>query len=756
MHNLSKIRLDALIQCLDAAILLEDENRMILQTNKEFCNLFSIPLDPAQLEGMDCSNSAEQAKHLFKDPAAFVQRIDAILAGKERVMNEQLEMADGKTLVRDYVPVYNNNEFIGNLWMYRNITEEVHKETEIRNTEEKYRRLIQNLELGLLEVDNNEHIIWANEAFCQLTGFQLQEITGRKATDVFINAELKEQFVSKSEERLTGRSSVYELTMVDKSGKELFLIISGTPVYDSQGNITGSVGIHFDITGRKQLEKDLLQSKEAAEKARMTEHQFLTKMSHEIRTPLNAIVGLTSILEETELSQQQSDLVRIIAEASDVLISLINSVLDYNRIITEHHLVLKKPFSPYSITQKLAKIFEARTHSGIHVSIKKEENFPDIVSGDEHLYTQVLMNLLSNSIKYSTGKEVIVSLKQCTEPSAGIIIQVKDDGDGIPPEELDLVFERFYRSKKHENKLHGTGLGLPIVKEIVEKSGGTVSIESIKGSGTTVTIMLPWQTDFSSRITQSTTDKEAVKGNKKIRDILLVEDTHINAVYIQQVLRKAGYNISVCADGESALGMLEKTSFDCVLLDINMPGIDGFEVLQRTREKGNTDLLVIAVTADSPAYKDLSRYYESGFDDLLIKPFKQELLIQKLNHVQSLHTLLGASDRQPLIDKQALRELYGDDQSHFSQLQEIFNTESAELIEQLEEHFMKHDDEKARACLHRLKPALGMMGLTELQKAAEKIHANLFDNQSLYMNYCLFRFIRNGTKNLAAQKSIEL
>ena len=262
------LRMAKLLAHLHTGILVENEDRKIVLTNQNFCDLFHIPASPDQMIGADCSQSAEQIKHLFKQPGEFLSRIQTVLQHRKSVTGELLELADGRIFIRDYIPIFIEQEFKGNLWNYTDVTERQQQEKLLRKNEEKYRRLITNIELGLVEVDQEENILYVNQAFCLLSGYTEQELVGKKILSVLqLTPENLQLIAGVRERRKKGIADVYEIEVVIKGGESRWWAISGAPLYNESNQVMGSIGIHLDITHQKNLEAELRHAKELAEQS---------------------------------------------------------------------------------------------------------------------------------------------------------------------------------------------------------------------------------------------------------------------------------------------------------------------------------------------------------------------------------------------------------------------------------------------------------------------------------------------------------
>lgn len=253
----SENRLSLFIVNLQTGIILEDENRKLLLANKKFCTMFDFEGDPDNFIGIDCSNSVEDSKRLFKNPDLYVERLNKIFKSNEPVYNEELELVDGRFFERSYIPVFRDGIYKGNLRSYVDITIKRKHEELVRNEKEKYSNIIANMNLGLIEVDENDRITLANHSFCEISGYTSAELIGKNASSTFLSEENKVLIENKNELRTRGVTDSYEVQVKNKKGEKRYWLISGAPNYNINGKIIGSIGIHLDITEQKEQEERL-------------------------------------------------------------------------------------------------------------------------------------------------------------------------------------------------------------------------------------------------------------------------------------------------------------------------------------------------------------------------------------------------------------------------------------------------------------------------------------------------------------------
>jgi PAS domain S-box-containing protein len=460
----TQLRLSTLITNLHAGILVENEQRQIALVNQTFCDLFHVSAPPDSLVGTDCSQSAEQLKDLFKNPEIFVSRIEELLRNRDRSVDEHLEMADGRHLERDYIPIYSGDIYLGHLWRYNDITERYKTQELIRRSEEKYRGIMENMELGILEVDDNERIVKVYDYFCTMMGYTAEELIGQKANRVFLPPNYQELMALHQSRRKYGESSTYEIPMLKKDGSVIWVLISGGPIYNHLEEIFGSIGIHYDITHRKLMEDELAQAKITAEDAQLAEKGFLANMSHEIRTPLNAIIGMSSLLYDTRPNPEQKEYIDILNTSANFLLSLISDLLDMAKIEAGRIEIKARPFDLKGVLRTHQRTFQLKLERRpVRAEASIDATIPPTLIGDEILLNQILMNLLSNADKFTQegaiGIRARITRQQRNEVT--VEFQVYDTGIGISERNLGLIFEKFKQVHYPQKQKHkGTGLGL--------------------------------------------------------------------------------------------------------------------------------------------------------------------------------------------------------------------------------------------------------------------------------------------------------
>jgi PAS domain S-box-containing protein len=471
----SKNMLSSLILNLQSGILLEDENRKILLTNKKFCKMFGIQSEPKEMVGFDCSNSAQQTKSFFKDSERFVDRIDEILKNREIVFNEELELVDGRFLERIYIPIIIEGRFKGNLWTYDDITLKKNYNESLSYEKEKYRSIIENMSIGLIEVNNDDEILLTNQRFSEMSGYSVDFLIGKKGADVFLDDESKSKLKEKEINRKDGKSDSYEISVKNQNGEIREWLISGAPNYNLNKEVIGSIGLHFDITDYKQLENQREQLLKKLEKQNEQLHDYAHIVSHDLKSPLRSIHSLiTFIKEDTEVlfSEKTLRYFNLIQEKTEKMDALIHGILTYSKI--ENSEVTKEEIDLMDLINNI--ITTIFIPSNIEIVIKN--NLP-IVFSDKFRTQQLFQNLISNAVNYNykPSGEVVIDFQDFENY---YIFSVKDNGIGIEEENKKKLFQMFQSFDSNDNS---TGIGLSIVRRIIENANEKVWFESEQNIG---------------------------------------------------------------------------------------------------------------------------------------------------------------------------------------------------------------------------------------------------------------------------------
>lgn len=509
------------------------------------------------------------------------------------------------------------------------ITERKNYEKTIFLQKEKYQNIIANMNLGLLEVDLEERIQYANPGFAQISGYKVDEIIGLNASELF-NPKLGQQKDDNHIERRSfGVADMYEKSVLNKNKELRWWMISGAPNYDNEGNLVGSIGIHLDITEKKQLELELELAKNKAEESSRAKEAFLANMSHEIRTPLNAIIGMIRELSKEKLTDVQNQFVANTSVASQHLLSVLNNILDISKIEAGELALDLHDFNFTKTLEDIKTIMLMRAQEkGLYLEINHNEALNSIFVGDSLRLRQILLNLIGNAIKFTSsgGINVDYTIEDVGHGYKAVSISIVDTGIGIEEAFLKNIFNKFSQEDTSTSRKYGgSGLGMAITNELVQLMNGTINISSKKNVGTVVDLKFLFADGNSSKVeSENTIDVSTKLNNVKV---LLVEDNEFNRIVACFTLKACNCDVVEAIDGKEAIEILKSGEhFDVILMDLQMPIMDGFEATRIIRNELKLSTPIIALTAN--AFKsELEQCLKLGMDDYITKPFEEEKLI---------------------------------------------------------------------------------------------------------------------------------
>lgn len=605
--------------------------------------------------------------------------------------------------------------------------------TELNNFEEKYRNVMENLELGMIEVDTEDKITKVYPSFIKLTGYTDEDLLGKIAKDILLADPAFLQTISnQNSKRKDGESGIYELPLKKKNGEVIWVIISGSPIKDIDGNVVGSVGIHYDITYKKRTQEALEQANYEAEKARMSEKRFLANMSHEIRTPINGILGMAHLLADTMPSPKQSEYIRAILYSADMLQNLVSDILDISKIEAGEMQLMEQTFSLKDLISSILQTFRLRlTGKNVELDFNYDSEIENEVIGDSTFLTQILMNLLSNAAKFTEVGKIGVEVGLLCKLGDYYMTEIKvsDTGKGIPANQIGKIFDSFKQvDEQNKSKYGGTGLGLAIVKQLVNLHGGEISVDSEEGKGSKFIFTMPLKDSYQK-------PKDLIEMSENLSDtvfnakILLAEDNLLNLKYAESLLTKWGIEVHKAENGLIALQLHENHKFDLILMDIRMPELDGYETTKKIRE--NDKLTPIIALTASAVNDEIEQARLFGMNDILTKPFAPNqlkamlgkyLLVQKPSENRKIQEPEETTNDY-------LEKIYGNDVRYASDMFELFlNTVPAQM-QQLENLVNDEKIGDIGYLAHQMKPSFSMVGIPELTTSFQSLE-KLAKNQS--------------------------
>ncbi|MEQ3638538.1 MAG: aerobic respiration two-component sensor histidine kinase ArcB [Alteromonas sp.] len=554
-----------------------------------------------------------------------------------------------------------------------------------------------------------------------MTGKTELELLGLTPEDVY-EEELAQQIVASDNEVLeTNASITEELWLKFADGRRRYFEMKRVPFFDKEGNRLGLLSFGRDMTERKQAEN-------AAAKANTDKTRFIATISHELRTPLNGIVGLSRMLRDTELSEEQFSWVSTIYASAITLGNIFNDIIDLDKLGRDKLELSLKTISLKDFTEELSSIIRLLAgDKQLEFKTAIKDPLPRLVEIDGTRLRQILWNILFNAVKFTQKGHVSLSVS-ATKPEndkAFVTFIVEDTGVGIPESEINKIFAMYYQVDHPDHQsATGTGIGLAICKQMVDLMSGEINVTSSVGKGTRFEIILPVQISNSP---MKVAELEVTGLN-----ILLVEDIELNVMVAKALLEKLGQRVDVAMTGQEALDKARETQYDLILLDIQLPDMTGFDVANTLIEE---DLVmqtpIVALTAN--VIKKRDEYLENGMDDVIAKPIKKSRVIEVFNdlfhappapleiegqveRVQPNKTLSNILDMDLL---EMLVDTIGDDMVRASV--KVFQEKMPEYMEILQLSLTA--DEKSEVCsqAHKIKGAAGSVGLARVQRIANQI-----------------------------------
>lgn len=524
----------------------------------------------------------------------------------------------------------------------RNISLRKQIEENLRISEERYRVLAENSSDIISKHSWDGTFMYVSPACHRLLGYSPEEMIGNSSY-VFIHPDdienIRQNHIKLLENHLDNFIESYRIRK--KNGDYIWFETNNQVIFSPKTTLVEEiVCVSRDITLRKERE-DLVRAKEVAESSNKAKSEFLANMSHEIRNPLNAIIGMARTLAKTKLNHEQESFINSVLVSAGNLMQILNDILDYSKIEANKVDLTLTDFNLKQTINYALEMFEPQARlKGLSLDLKFDKNIPGVIHCDEKKISQVLINLLSNAIKFTeTGKvEVEVNVKSVNYENILLEFFVRDTGIGVKTENLSKIFESFQQLDISSRKEYqGTGLGLTIVKSLVELMKGSVKFESTYGKGSVVSFVIPVIVAPDLQYSENAVliKKNKTSSQMKKLNILVAEDDAINQMYLAGFLRSHGWKVDTAANGLAAIEKYVGNAYDLVLMDGQMPKMDGFEATRRIREMesgtGN-HIPIIAITGYAIA-GDRERFIEAGMDDYVSKPIDEQKLIDIIYRV---------------------------------------------------------------------------------------------------------------------------
>ena len=511
-----------------------------------------------------------------------------------------------------------------------------HAEDRLKENQAWLQSILDNTTSLIYIKDPDGRYIMVNRKFREVLQVEDSGVIGRTDRD-FSDADDADHYRRLDDEVIrTGKSLEIE-EVVDSAGKEVHLLSIKFPLLDSNGRRIGIGGIATDITERVQYQQQLIAATREAQKAKEMQELFLANMSHEIRTPMNGIQGMTDLLLDTALTDQQKEFARIIKRSAGNLLVIINDILDFSKIKAGKLSIEKIDFRLKDVLDNVKGIFDHRVKKkGLLLEVKTDPALPDSLQGDPYRLNQVLINLIGNALKFTEkgSIRVEVSLEQRRDKEVSLLFSVADTGIGIPAANLPYIFDHFSQGGIDISRRYGgTGLGLAISQRLLQLQGGNISVESTEGSGSVFSFQLPYGYDPAEDAVATTAVPPVLADYSQClagMRFLVAEDNQVNQQLVDHVLRKGGGTVQLAANGEEAIRYLQQGEhYDLIIMDLQMPVMDGYAATQYIRQDLRLQTPIIAMTATALKGEQL-RCYEAGMTDYMTKPFEFTELYKRI------------------------------------------------------------------------------------------------------------------------------
>lgn len=620
----------------------------------------------------------------------------------------------------------------------------------MENQENQYARSLIEASLDpLVTINIDGKIMDMNHATINITGLSREELTDSDFFDYFTEPQKAREVYQ--EVFANGSVADSPLTLRHKKGKLTDVLFNGSIYKDEYEKVLGVVIVARDVTDQKIISNQLNEAKAFAELATKiaeeaqikaegatriavdsvkAKQQFLSNMSHEIRTPMNAIIGFTKVVLKTELSSKQREYLQAIKTSGDALIVLINDILDLAKVDSGKMSFEKVPFKMAKSIAAMIHVFDIKSQEK-NVKLLKEYDLsiPEVVVGDPVRLHQIILNLVSNAVKFTAKGKIIVSARLVEENDKDVIIEfaVSDTGIGILENKMETIFENFQQASSGTSRIYGgTGLGLAIVKQLVEGQKGSIKVQSAIGQGSTFSFRLPFlKTNSEAQIIE-----EIITLDDDIKNIkvLVVEDIALNQLLMRTLLDEFGFTCDIASNGQIAIDKLQTNTYDIILMDLQMPIMNGFEATEYIRNKLNLNVPIVALTADVTTV-DIDKCKAVGMNDYLSKPVDERLLYSKIigllkkvyqTKQEEIKSILEVKTR--CIDLNYLMNRTKSNPDLMSEMISLYLEQTPPLIFAMRQSFDKKDWTTLYSTVHKMIPSFSIVGIhQDFETMAKKI-----------------------------------
>tara|TARA_B110000046_G_scaffold185956_2_gene230763 strand:- start:3198 stop:7577 length:4380 start_codon:yes stop_codon:yes gene_type:complete len=731
--------IEAILESTADGILVVDKVGNTGRFNKKFLELWNIPEEV--MLSLDNKIGLKYILNQLVKPQQMLAKLKELYANPETISSDIIELKDGRVFERYSQPNFMNGVNRGRVWSFRNITERINSEREKQQLFALVETSNDIIAFGSLNGDPT----YINKAGRKHLGIDENRVISSYRYSEFFSTEnisLSEKISASIFEKGSWEGNAYLTNL--KTKKKLPVLMSSFVIRDNiSGKAIGLGNVSRDITNIEKINKELVKAKESAEELAGFKDQFLANMSHEIRTPLGIIIGFTKILLRNAVSEKQKDQLTAIKTSSDTLLVVINDILDLSKIEAGKMTLEKTELKVPDLIDTVLGTFKLRLEEKEQIlKANYDKRIPKWLLGDPVRINQILFNLIGNAIKFTPSGgsiDVKVNLLKQDKEKVFIEILVSDSGIGIPKDKIDKIFNLYSQSNKYTTREYGgSGLGLNIVKQLIDLMKGTILVKSSLGIGSTFTITIPL---LKTNITENKT-KTIVSNDEKLEPlknikILIVDDMLINQFLAKTILQHLGFKSDIADNGEIAISQLEKNDYDVILMDLQMPKMNGWEACIHIRNKmqgQKSRTPIIALSADV-SKRDIDKCKEVGMDDYVSKPINETELLDKITRLVTRNNdkiIEYQQEATKIYNLEYLKDHLNNKPEYITEMLQMILKEIPVIIGQANKSIEAGDWKGLHRKIHSIKPTLTLMGLPkEIIAISKQIEENAEKKQHL-------------------------
>ncbi|MES2647821.1 MAG: PAS domain S-box protein [Bacteroidota bacterium] len=715
--------------------LLDPHTECFLEVNESFTKLAGV--GKHLLIGLNFENIIH-----VQDERNLKQMFAELISGTKVSMSSQLRFVtrNGETVWVEMVASAlkeEQGEIINIIGQVQNITARVHAERKLQLSEEKHRGFFEHSQGLMCTHDLSGNFLTVNPTGASLLGYSTDEFLDKSLYDI-VDPQYKDMVTDYLKEIVSNGYYKGLMKLLHRNGMSKTWMYNNVvaELIDGRKYVIGNA---VDITERIIMERNLHKAKELAVKNAQAKDVFLANMSHEIRTPMNAITGFAHLLRDTPLNAEQTKYVSYINTSSENLLGIINDILDFSKIESGHISIESIPFNIRDLVGNVRAVLNHKAaDKNLKLSYDIETNIPEFVNGDPTRLNQVLINLTNNAIKFTEQGwvKIAVQLKEELHDTVTVQFSINDSGIGIEENKLQAIFNRFTQADSDTTRKYGgTGLGLSISKSLVEIQNGKIWVESTLGVGSSFNFTLTYKKDDGQAL-KSRRRTGVLKSERQVK-VLLVEDNLLNQKLAMKVLENFNFLPELAENGRQAIEMIKNKNYEVILMDLQMPEMDGYQATEYIRMQLKISTPIIAMTAHS-LVGERDKCIAIGMNDYIPKPFVQEEVFNKIMHYVQPDIVVKESSGQTVVpDLSYLKDLSGGSHDFLKEMIQLFISQTPVEMQAMNNAYTESDHRAIKRLAHKLSSSFSLMGINEdgilkiLQEDSDLFSDNLLLREKL-------------------------